>query len=153
MAKLMVSGLAALAALLLAGAASAQAPAQPAKPPAEPWVYLHFSDGAMAWNLNAGRWGQNNNIAEGERLLWFAKPVVQDGVAIVWARDFWRIDCAANTLQIKSGEELGPGLHWPPITPASRSRSRRAPPTASSRSSIATTTRLRAPGTSMDSSK
>ena len=116
--KIVSVGLA--ASLALAGSAFAQtpvqapaqaAPAQPtAKPEAQLWAYLRFSDGAMAWNLHAGRWSENNTIAEGQRLLWYAKPNVVDGLSIVWAQDFWKIACPASTLQVKSGEELGAGL-------------------------------------------
>jgi hypothetical protein len=110
---LKIAGLGLAVSLMLAGGAFAQTPvpAAPAnKPPEQLWAYLRFSDGAMAWNLHAGRWSENNTIAEGQRLVWYAKPLVVDGVSIVWAQDFWKIACTANTLQIKSGEELGAGL-------------------------------------------
>ena len=99
-------------AVLLAGAAGAQPPAGGVKPPpkADMWVFVRFADGAMAWNLEAGRWFDNNDMVEGQRLVYYADPQVVDGLKIVWAQEFWRIRCKANTYQVKSGEELTAGL-------------------------------------------
>jgi len=101
----------AAAAVVLAGQAAGQTPAATPKP-ARPdmWVFLRFADGAMGWNLDAGRWSDNNDTAEGQRLVYYAKPLEVDGTQIVWAQEFWRIRCKANTYQIKSGEELTAGL-------------------------------------------
>ena len=102
--------LAAVAAML-AGSAQAQTPTEAPKP-AQPQmlVFLRFADGAMGWNLEAGRWFNNNDTVEGQRLVYYAKPLEVDGTQIVWAQEFWRIQCKANTYQIKSGEELTAGL-------------------------------------------
>ncbi|RYZ12195.1 MAG: hypothetical protein EON61_08955 [Alphaproteobacteria bacterium] len=94
---------------LLAGPALAQPPTTP-QPTANDWVVIRMADGALAWNLNAGRWSQDNMIVEGERLDHYATPYEVDGKKIAWAREFWKISCAANTYQTKSGEELGTGL-------------------------------------------
>ena len=83
---------------------------QTGKPADDMWVFTRFTDGAMAWNLHAGKWNDAGDVIEGQRLLWYAKPVVADGLSIVWAQDFWKIDCKANTYQFKSGEELGANL-------------------------------------------
>lgn len=98
-------------AAMLAGSAQAQTPTDAPKP-ARPdmWVFLRFADGAMGWNLDAGRWFDNNDTAEGQRLVYYAKPLEVDGTQIVWAQEFWRIRCKANTYQVKSGEELTAGL-------------------------------------------
>lgn len=102
----------AIGAIMLAGAAYGQTPpgAPKPSPPPEPWVFLRFADGAMGWNLNAGRWFDNNDTVEGHRLIYYATPMDVDGIKIVWAQEFWRIKCNANTYQIKSGEELTAGL-------------------------------------------
>ncbi len=99
-------------AAMLAGSALAQPPtAAPNPAPAgDMWVFLRFTDGAMAWNLHAGRWSDNNDTVEGQRLVYYANPLEVDGVKIVWAQEFWRIRCKANTYEIKSGEELTAGL-------------------------------------------
>ncbi len=102
--------LTALAVTAALAPAAAQQAGEAAKPAPEHWAYLRFPDGAMAWNLHAGRLSENNNIAEGQRLLYYSQPQVVDGQAISWAQDFWKINCSANTLQIKSGEELSSGL-------------------------------------------
>ncbi|MDZ4760829.1 MAG: hypothetical protein SGJ21_07140 [Alphaproteobacteria bacterium] len=98
---------------LLAGSAMAQTPpaASAAAPKTEDtWIYLRFADGAMAWNLHAGRWNQAGDTIEGQRLVFYSKPQMVDGKAITWKQDFWKIVCPANTIQIKSGEELGASL-------------------------------------------
>ena len=85
--------------------------AQPANAPAkDAWVVIKTQFGAVAWNTLAGRLFDNNQIAEGERLDFHSTPYDADGNKIAWVREFWRISCAANTYQIKSGEELGTGL-------------------------------------------
>lgn len=85
--------------------------AQPSNAPAkDTWVVIKAPTGAVAWNTNAGRWSENNLVAEGERLDFYSPPYDVDGKKIAWAREFWKISCAANTYQIKSGEELGTGL-------------------------------------------
>lgn len=98
---------AALAALLV-GSAIAQPPAGAPKTAQadDPWVFLRFSDGAMAWNLGAGRWLDNNDRVEGQRLVYYARPIETDGEKIAWAQETWVIRCAANTYQVKAGEEL-----------------------------------------------
>lgn len=95
-------------AVVLAGAATAQPPATASRPapPGDMWAYLRLADGAMGWNLEAGRWFDNNDTVEGQRLVYYAEPLVIDGMKIVWAQESWRIKCKANTYQIKSGEEL-----------------------------------------------
>jgi hypothetical protein len=101
----------AAAAAMLAGQVEGQTPsATPKPPPGDMWVYVRFADGAMGWNLQAGRWFDNNDTTEGQRLVYYAEPQDVDGVKIVWAQEFWRIKCKANTYQIKSGEELTAGL-------------------------------------------
>lgn len=101
----------AIAAAMLAGQATGQTPpATPKPPPGDMWVYIRLADGAMGWNLEAGRWFDNNDTAEGQRLIYYAEPQDVDGVKIVWAQEFWRIRCKANTYQIKNGEELTAGL-------------------------------------------
>lgn len=98
-------------AAMLAGPAMAQTPTETLKePPPDPWVYLRFPDGAMGWNQNAGRWSNNNDTAEGERLIFFATPIDVDGKKISWAQEFWKISCTANTYQTKSGAELDGAL-------------------------------------------
>jgi hypothetical protein len=99
-------------AVVLAGSALAQPPtATPEPAPAgDMWVFVRFTDGAMAWNLHAGRWTDNNDKVEGQRLLYFEKPLEVDGQQITWAQHFWTIRCAANTYQTNSGEELTAGL-------------------------------------------
>lgn len=92
------------------GLANQPMAAHPQKRTEDIWVYMSFTDGAMAWNLNAGKWNQAGDVIEGQRLLWYSKPIVVDGLSVVWAQDFWKIDCKANTYQFKSGEELGANL-------------------------------------------
>ena len=100
-----------IVAAMLAAPAMAQTPTEPLKePPPDPWVYIRFPDGAMGWNQASGRWSNNNDTAEGERLLFFAAPIDVDGKKISWAQEFWKISCAANTYQTKSGAELDDGL-------------------------------------------
>jgi hypothetical protein len=98
-----------LLALLLAGVASAQPPTS-APALVDPWVVIRLGDGALAWNLAAGRWFDNNDTVEGQRLLYFAQPQEVDGLKIVWVQEYWRIRCDANTYQVKSGEELAGDL-------------------------------------------
>lgn len=101
----------ALVAAMLAGPAMAQTPAPALNdPPPDPWVFVHFADGAMGWNMKAGRWSDNNATAEGERLVYFATPYDVDGKKISWAQESWKISCTANTYQTKSGAELDAAL-------------------------------------------
>lgn len=97
---------------LLAAPALGQPPGAPAQkaPTQNMWVVIKTTGGAVAWNMNAGRWSENNQVAEGERLDYYSTPYDVDGKKIAWAREFWKISCAANTYQIKSGEEIGTGL-------------------------------------------
>lgn len=92
---------------LLAAPALAQQPNAPAK---DTWVVIKAPFGAVAWNTNAGRWSENKQVAEGERLDYYSTPYDVDGKKIAWAREFWKISCADNTYQITRGEEIGTGL-------------------------------------------
>jgi hypothetical protein len=107
MKRLVLTGLAVLG--LLAPAALADQASLP-PPEQQSWLYVRFDGGAMAWNLHAGSWHDNNDRAEGEGLLYYSPPMEVDGAKIVWAREFWRIRCAANTYQVLRGEELNGGL-------------------------------------------
>jgi len=94
---------------LLGGAAMAQPPAATPKPE-DTWFILRFSDGAMAWNRDAGKWNQAGDTIEGQRLVFHSKPQEVDGAKVTWKQDYWKIVCPANTIEIKSGEELGANL-------------------------------------------
>ena len=87
----------------------AQTPVATPKPE-NTWFFLRFTDGAMAWNRDAGKWNQAGDTIEGQRLVFYSKPQVVDGEAVTWKQDFWKIVCPANTIEIKSGEELGANL-------------------------------------------
>lgn len=100
-----------LAAAGLTGAAEAQhIDPQTGKTADDTWIFVRFADGAMGWNLHAGKWNTAGDTIEGQRLVWYAKPIMVDGAAITWAQDYWKIVCPANTMEIKSGEELSAGL-------------------------------------------
>lgn len=100
-----------IAAAMLAGPAMAQTPTEPLKePPPDPWVFVRFADGGMGWNLKSAVWSADKTTIEGERLLFFATPYDVDEKKVSWAQEFWKISCAANTYQTKSGSELDGGL-------------------------------------------
>lgn len=96
---------------IVAAPAMAQTPTEKLnEPPPDPWVYVQFPDGAMAWNMKTAPHSANAATAEGERLLLFATPIDVDGKQISWAQELWKISCTANTYQTKSGAELDAGL-------------------------------------------
>lgn len=96
--------------VLLGGTAIAQPPSASETKPLDTWFILRFSDGAMAWNRDAGAWNRAGDTIEGQRLVFYSKPQMVDGEAVTWKQDFWKIACPANTIEIKSGEELGANL-------------------------------------------
>jgi hypothetical protein len=107
MRRLILTALAMLG--LLAPATLAEQVTSP--PPGEQaWRFFRFSGGALAWNLDAGRWHDNNDRAEGQSLLFYSPPMDVDGNKIVWVHESWRIRCAANTYQVLRGEEINANL-------------------------------------------
>ena len=79
----------AIAAAMLAGQATGQTPpATPKPPPGDMWVYIRLADGAMGWNLEAGRWFDNNDTAEGQRLSDAMQSTWAAGQVFEWTDDF-----------------------------------------------------------------
>ena len=98
----------AVAIVLLGGSAVAQQPGAPTKPTptGDAWAFVRLADGALAWNLESGRWFENNDRVEGNRLVYYAKPQEIEGKKVVWSQETWTIRCRANTYQVRNGEEL-----------------------------------------------
>jgi hypothetical protein len=97
-----------LAALLLALAPAARA--QAASAPTDTWLFVRFANGALAWNLDKVRWNAAGDTVEGESLVHLQPPSIIEGKEIVWAHEFFRIACKANTYELTWGEELNSGL-------------------------------------------
>ena len=101
-----------LAAMLVLSLAGPNAAGQTPPPPTpnDTWLWLQFADGALAWNLDRGRWNTTGDTVEGERLVYYRTPQDIDGQLITWSHEMFRIVCPANTYQVTWGEELNGGL-------------------------------------------